>query len=47
MVARQVGDVIFGEGRPQAAETDIPPLQTVKNMLVIHKRLNKEFIYSY
>ena len=30
----------FGVGRPLSAETDIPPLRPVENMLVIRKRLN-------
>ena len=38
MVARQYGDVIVDIG-PPAAETGIPPLRRIENMLIIHKRL--------
>ena len=39
MVARQDGDFIFGVQFTVAAETDFPPLQSIENMLGIHKQL--------
>ena len=40
IVVQQDGDVILRMARPLVAETDIPKVQQIENILVIHKQLN-------
>ena len=45
MVARQDGNIIICVRHALAAETDIPPLQPIENMLIIHKWLKIEGMF--